>query len=106
MRNPQFWTFYEAIKTQSKIIDLKAGIRMNGGIRFDPPSNCFLVIVHTWENVHCKGELTEWFSPEVFQKEEEAMNYYKIYIRPLLQKMMADINNKKIGTKFVHRKLE
>ena len=93
-------------KTKSKIIGLTAGMRMKGGVRFDPISNNFLVIVHTWDNVYCKGEPTEWCSPEVFQSEEEAMNYYKIYIRPHLLEMKAELTNKKIGAKVVHRKLE
>ena len=93
-------------KTESKVIDLKAGIRMKGGVRFDPISNNFLVIVHSWDNVHCNGEPTEWRSPEVFQSEEEAMNHYKIYIRPNLEKMMDEMISKENGPKVIRRKLE
>ncbi|MGA1870369.1 MAG: SEC-C metal-binding domain-containing protein [bacterium] len=90
-------------KTQSKIIGLKPGIRMKGGVRFDPISNSFIVIVHIWDNVDCEGEPTEWRAPEEFQSEEAAMNHYKIYIHPHLQKMMTEITNKKNGTKVIRR---
>ena len=31
----------------------------------------FIVIVHTWDNVHCQGEPTEWRTPEIFSTEEK-----------------------------------
>ena len=95
-----------ANQSESQLIDLTAGLRMKGGVRFDPVTDRYIVIVHTWDNVHCQGEPKEWRSSEIFSTEEEAMSYYKASIRPALERMMAKITRKKSGTTFVHRKLE
>jgi len=85
---------------------LTAGIRMKGGVCFDEQADVYVPIVHTWHNVQCNGEPTEWRSPKVFRTEEEAMNYYKLYIRPDLQRMMSKMENELSDGTFVHRKLE
>jgi len=85
---------------------LAAGIRMMGGVRFDPQVNGFLAIVHTWDNVHCLGELEEWRSPQVFPTENAAMRHYKRFIRPALKKLMAEAAKGKSGIKSIHRELE
>jgi hypothetical protein len=85
---------------------LTAGIRMKGGVRFENELNGYIAIVHTWENVKCDGEPTEWCSPKVFPTEEEAMRYYKSYIRPELQRMMSKIQNELSEGTFIHRELE
>ncbi len=85
---------------------LTPGIRMKGGVRFDPTVNGFVAIVHTWDNMHCHGEPEEWRSPEVFSTEEAAMQYYKTSIRPSLERMMAKIAKGQSSKTFIHRKLE
>lgn len=93
-------------KEQSHLHGLTAGIRMKGGVCFDEQADVYVPIVHTWDNVHCHGEPTEWRSPKVFATEEEAMKYYKLYIRPDLQRMISKIENGLSDATLVHRKLE
>ena len=93
-------------KGPAHIEGLSPGIRMKGGVAFDPIVNAFIAIVHTWDNVHCEGEPTEWRSPELFPTEEEAMSYYQTSIRPSLQRMMSEITEQESSAKLVHRKLE
>ena len=85
---------------------LTPGIRMKGGVRFDPTADGFIAIVHTWDNVFCNGEPEEWCAPQVFQTEDAAMQYYKRSIRPTLEKMMSEIHASKESSKVVYRKLE
>jgi len=94
------------VKKPSAPKGLTPGIRMKGGIRFDPAVNGFVAIVHTWDNVHCRGEPEEWRSLEVFSKEEAAMQYYKTSIRPSLERMMAEMAKGHADGTFIHRKLE
>lgn len=84
---------------------LSPGMRMRGGVRFEPSTSGFLVIVHTWENVAGHGEPTEWRAPEVFPTEEAAMRYYKTSIRPTLARLMAHAS-RQVDATVVHRKLE
>jgi hypothetical protein len=85
---------------------IRPGIRMKGGVLFDPQAGGFVVIVHTWDNVACRGEPEEWRYPEVFLTEEAAMQYYKTTIRPALKQMITETAGKDPGLSFVHRKLE
>jgi hypothetical protein len=84
----------------------KPGIRMKGGVLFDPQAGGFVVIVHTWDNVACRGEPEEWRYPEVFPTEDTAMEYYKTNVRPALKQMMAETAGKDPGLSFIHRELE
>jgi hypothetical protein len=93
-------------KKESPVSGLTPGIRMKSGIRFDEELNGYVPIVHTWENVNCEGEPTEWRSPKVFPTEEEAMGYYKSYIRPELQRLMSKIQNELSDGTLIHRELE
>jgi hypothetical protein len=92
------------VKIPSRPEGLAPGMRMKGGVRFDPEIGGFVAIVHTWDNVHCRGEPEEWRSTEVFATEYAAMRYYKTSIRPALKKMMAEARQS--GIKSVYRKLE
>lgn len=94
------------VKKTSPLKGLTPGIRMKGGVLFDPTVNGFVAIVHTWDNVHCYGEPEEWRSPKIFSTEEAAMQYYKTSIRPFLERMMAKMVNEKSDTSLIHRKLE
>ena len=85
---------------------LTFGIRMKGGVCFDEELKGYVPIVHTWRNVHCHGEPEEWRSPKVFSTEEEAMRYYKSYIRPELQRMMSEIENELSDGTTIYHKLE
>ena len=86
-------------KTRSKpkpqkshpIPGLVPGIRMKGGVRYDPLVNGFVAIVHTWDNILCTGEPQEWRSSEVFPTEEAAMQYYMANIRPTLEQMATQM---------------
>jgi hypothetical protein len=85
---------------------LKPGIRMKGGVLFDPQAGGFVVIVHTWDNVACRGEPEEWRHPELFSTEDAAMQCYKTTIRPALRQMMTEMAGKDPGLSFFHRELE
>lgn len=91
---------------QAHVEGLTAGMRMKGGVRFDEQVDGYVPIVHTWDNVECNGEPTEWRSDRVFATEEEAMVYYKLYIRPDLQRMMSKLENELSDGTFIHRRLE
>jgi hypothetical protein len=77
---------------------------MKGGVLFDPGD--FVVIVHRWDNVACRGEPEEWRYPELFATEEAAMQCYKTTIRPALKQMMTESASKPAGSVFIHRELE
>ena len=83
---------------------LQPGIRMKGGVLYDPSLKGFVAINHSWDNVLCMGEPKEWRITQVFPTEEAAMQYYKTNIRPELEKMTSQMG--KSGTKTLHRKLE
>ncbi len=83
---------------------LKPGLRMKGGVRYDPTINGFVAIVHTWDNILCIGEPEEWRSSEIFSTEDSAMRYYKTTIRPALEQMTAQMA--KSNTNVIRRKIE
>jgi len=93
-------------KAVSVLAGLMPGIRMKGGVRNNPDGGGFIAIVHRWDNVECRGEPVEWRAEKVFATEDEAMEYYKTYIRPGLEKMMAEFKQKDPGMKTMHRRLE
>jgi len=79
---------------------------MKGGTSFDPILNAYRAIVHTWDNVECKGEPHEWASNEVFDTEDEAMDFYKSTIRPGLDKLMREATRDLKGVTTSTRRLE
>ena len=85
---------------------MPAGIRMKGGVIFDEELNAYIPIVHSWDNVDCIGEPKEWRSEKTFSSEDAAMNYYKVSIRPKLQRLMSKMENESPKTKVTHKKLE
>jgi len=93
-------------KAVSALAGLMPGLRMKGGIRNNPAGPGFIAIVHTWDNIECRGEPDEWRADKVFATEEEAMQYYKTYIRPNLEKMMREFKQKDASLKTFHRRLE
>ena len=85
---------------------LRPGLRMKGGVLFDPDVNGFRAIVHVWDNVDCHGLPDEWRSPEPFPTEASAMHYYKTSIRPHLKQMMGEMAKRKPSTSWLHREDE
>ncbi len=83
---------------------LMPGIRIKGGVRYDPSIHGFVAIVHSWDNALCVGEPQEWRCPQVFPTEDAAMQYYKTNIRPALEKMMSEAG--KSNVKVFQRRLE
>jgi hypothetical protein len=100
------------IKTKRKPISqstpslpgLKPGIRMKGGVHYDPAVNGFVAIVHTWDNVSCIGEPQEWRTTQVFSTEAAALQYYKTNIRPILEQLTSQMAKSSKGA--IHRRLE
>jgi hypothetical protein len=88
-------------KSQS-LPGLTPGIRMKGGVRYDPAVKGYVAIVHSWDNALGLGEAQEWRSPQVFPTEDSAMEYYKTSIRPALEQMASQVAKQNI----IHRKLE
>jgi hypothetical protein len=77
---------------------------MKGGTSFDPMLNAYHAIVHIWDNVECTGTPKEWVSNEVFDTEDQAMDFYKSSIRPGLEKLMREaIRDHKAATMSVRR---
>ena len=95
-----------AKQPQHTLPDLTAGLRMKGGICYDPTAKGYFVIVHVLDNTECRGEPQEWRYPEVFQTEDEAMRYYKTVIGPSLKQMMEKSAEDDETATFIHRKLE
>ncbi len=61
---------------------------MKGGVAFDEELDGFVAIIHSWDNVDCFGQPTEWQSERVFSTEDKAMRYYRRKVRPLLKKAL------------------
>jgi hypothetical protein len=95
-----------ANKTPEIPARLKAGIRMKGGTSFDPILNAYHAIVHTWDNVECRGEPKEWISNEAFDTEGQAMDFYKSSIRPGLEKLMREATRGHRGAATSIRRIE
>lgn len=79
---------------------------MKGGVRSNLTGSGFMVIVHTWDNISCEGEPEEWCAPDIFPTEDAALQYYKTYIRPSLQRLMLEIQKEQNGTQCIYRELE
>jgi hypothetical protein len=94
-----------AVKREKATAGLTAAIRMKGGVSFDPAANAYRAIVHSWDNIECTGEPQEWRSHETFASEDAAMAFYKMSIRPGLERFMAEASRKVKGS-FMHRRLE
>lgn len=92
--------------SSSPLPGFKYGLRMKGGVRSNPAGDGFVAIIHTWDNIECRGEPTEWRSPEVFPTEEAAMQYYKTFIRPELEQQVAKMAKETPRPKAILRKLE
>ena len=92
--------------SSSESIGLQPAVRMKGGVMFDPESGGYVAIVHSWNNAECRGEPTEWRDSRVFTTEDAAMQYYKTFIRPSLEKLMTQLEKDHRGTSTLHRKLE
>ncbi len=95
-----------AAKGETTTAGLRAAIRMKGGICFDPASNAYRAIVHSWDNAECIGAPQEWQTTETFESEEAAMTFYKTRIRPGLERLMAEASRKAKHGTFMHRRLE
>ena len=74
---------------------LKPAIRMKGGIAFDAQVDAYRAIVHSWDNPDCAGNPDEWKSDQMFQSEDEAMSFYKMNIRPKLERFMKKASRHK-----------
>lgn len=84
---------------------LEPAIRMKGGVAFDPEAGVFRAVVHSWANPDCEGEPREWQSGQAFQFEDEAMSFYKMNIRPKLERFMREAARGK-GVDVTMRRLE
>ena len=93
-------------KHATSLKGLVPGMRMKGGVRYDPQVNGFVAIVHIWDNVQCRGKPEEWRAEQIFPTEEAAMRHYKTTIRPALQQMTTEMTKKQSGAGVIHRKLE
>ena len=95
-----------AAKREETTAGPTAAIRMKGGVSFDPASNAYRAIVHSWDNAECIGEPQEWQSVETFASEDAALTFYKSNIRPGLERLMAEASRKMKDGTFIHRRLE
>ncbi len=96
----------QAAPEMPNFANMPYGLRMKGGVLYDPEVGGFVVIVHMWDNVECRGEPQEYRYEEVFAREEEALQYYKTKIGPALKRFMEENAAKKKGATFIHRQLE
>ena len=85
---------------------LKPAIRMKGGVTFDPESDGYIAIVHSWNNAECGGTPQEWRDPDIFQTEDEAMNHYKKDIRPKIEELMNKLLSKNLLASVSQNKIE
>ena len=99
--------FDDRVKDSSREpVGLQPAVRMKGGVMFDPESGGYVAIVHSWDNAECRGEPSEWRDSRVFTTEDAAMQYYKTFIRPSLEKLMTELQKGHRGASTFHRKLE
>lgn len=75
-------------KERGILDDLQPGLRMKGGVRYDPDAGGLFVIVHTCDNVAAIGEPNEWRYDQRFDDEEAALHFYKQQIRPGMLRLM------------------
>ena len=95
-----------AAKGRTTRVGLTPAVRMKGGVSFDPATNAYRAMVHSWDNVECIGEPQQWQSAETFTSEDAAMTFYKTSIRPGLERLMAEASRKVKDGTFMHRRLE
>ena len=95
-----------AAKKHTTPAGLTAAVRMKGGVSFDPAARAYRAIVHSWTNAECVGEPQEWRSPETFESEDAAMDFYKATIRPGLVRLMEEASREVKDGRFTHRRLE
>ena len=93
-------------KNSIEIKELPYGLRMKGGVAFDPEKNGYIAIINSWDNVECLGDPQQWSSPQVFSTEEAAMQYYKASLRPKLERIMSEIQQEHSRVKLDYSKLE
>lgn len=84
----------------------KPGLRVKRGVASDPAGKGFVAIIHSWDNIDCKGEPLEWRTPTTFPTEEKAMAYYKTVLRPALARLMEDLSRGSTGITVKRKKLE
>ena len=96
----------EAAPEFPEFANLPNALRMKGGVRHDPAAGGFVVIVHMWDNIECRGEPREYRYGKVFAREDEALRYYKTKVGPPLMRFMEERMNKNKSATFIRRELE
>ena len=89
-----------------KLAGLTPGLRMKGGVAYDPERQRWIVIVHIWDNIACDGEPDEWQGADVFDTEDAAMQFYTTIIRPALEGKMKEMEKQHAGMSSMHRRME
>jgi len=84
----------------------KPGLRVKGGVATSPSGVGFVAIIHTWDNIECKGEPREWCTATTFPTEDKAMAYYKTVLRPALVQFMEGLASGATGVTVKRTKLE
>jgi hypothetical protein len=74
--------------TPANLSGLTPGMRMRGGVRYDPVSQQYYAIVHSWDNPLGTGTPQEWRAEPGFTTEAAAMAHYQAVIRPQLEQLM------------------
>jgi hypothetical protein len=90
--------------TPCTLSGLTPGLRMRGGVLYDPVSRQYHAIVHSWDNPLGVGAAQEWRSEQGFATEAAAMSHYQTIIRPELEKLMRSFQQS--SGRVIHRKLE
>ncbi|NJK53247.1 MAG: hypothetical protein HC936_11360 [Leptolyngbyaceae cyanobacterium SU_3_3] len=90
--------------TASVLPGLTPGLRMRGGVLYNPVSRQYHAIVHSWDNPAGVGTpQQEWRSEQSFATEAAAMAHYQTIIRPELEKLMRSFQQ--AAGRVIHRKL-
>lgn len=90
--------------TAAVLPGLTPGLRMRGGVLYDPVSRQYHAIVHSWDNPTGVGTPQEWRSEQGFATEAAALSHYQTIIRPELEKLMRSLQP--AAGRVIHRKLE
>ena len=88
----------------SALTGLTPGLRMRGGVRYDPVGRQYYAVVHSWDNPLGVGAAQEWRSEQGFSTEAAAMSHYQTIIRPQLEELMHSFQQS--SGRVMHRKLE
>lgn len=73
---------------------MKYGIRFKGGVKHD--NGQWYALIHSWDNLECHGEPTEFLHPKSFDNELDALAHYITVVQPIIKEMLETHTDKEV----------